>query len=366
MLSLLAAFTVNAATISSESAKTFINMAEEAQRGNLPDEEAWSKLWATDGYKKFFSTWNPKDWCDDIKAGFDVAFNPANAAKRDSVLANRPDMVTSPTSDWIAYNFCHLSTRMPEVHRFINETDFSAVAASADSLARTWLPKFVVPHTEDGPSFCLLAFDCESRASDHVFIDVNSASLEGDDGFLKLMGHELHHTYVSEVLMQRYDLAALEVANPDWVMEILLHCIMEGTADLISKETMPTTSMGLYGPAAVDAYNAAYNASPATLKALDELVVSHKNGAINDESYGQQLISGPWYQGDGHPVGDYIMFAIRDVFGKEAVADCAFDIRKTISLYNQAAEKIGGYQFSPEFISVFDNMLIPVERPISD
>lgn len=363
VISILCFEMAHAKKVNIESANEFVKMAENAQKGILPTDSDWNALFSTSGYRSFFKTWkHSKEWKDGIRRGFDIAFNPSNAVLKDSIALNVPDLATAELGEWIVYNIVDMSNRMEEIKTFINELDFNPLLAEAEKRCLKYVPDGITPHEDSDIEFTILVFDCESRASgDKIFIDVNSASQEGTDAFVDFMAHELHHTYVNEVLLMRYNLEALQAKNPDMVIEIFMPWIMEGTADLLNKKTMPVTKIGLYGKAGVDFYNQNYFDSPKTFEELDHLVIDHKNGKISDETYLSELSSGKYTKADGHVNGDWLIFTIRDEFGDETVRDCFGDIAKTIQHYNYAAKRKGLYQFSPEFMShinsMFDNVM---------
>lgn len=364
VISILCIEIIYAKKVNVESANEFIRMAEKAQQGVLPTDSDWDNLFSTSGYKSFFSTWqDTKEWKDGIRKGLDIAYNPSYNHVKDSVLASVPDLASAGLDEWIVYNIVNMSQRMPEVKRFLNEPCFDLLFEEADARCMKYLPTGIVPHDDADIEFTLLVFDCESRAGgDRIFIDVNSASQDGMDAFVDFMAHELHHTYVNDVLFLKYDLEALQAKNPDVVIDIFMHWIMEGTADLLNKKTMPVVKLGLYGKAGVDFYNQNYFDSPKIFEELDRLVVNHKNGDISDETYLLELSNGKYTKGDGHINGDWLIFSIRDVLGDEAVKDCFGDIVKVIQYYNVAAQKKGIYQFSPEFVSYINSIFEGVMR----
>ena len=114
-----------------ESARRFMEMAQQAMNGTQPTEEDWRALFATEGYHTFFQVWNWTDsteWQRNIRHGFDLAFNPARKAELDSIVA-RPLGAESADEDFFTYNFYLTKQRFDELNEFIHTADFGQSTA---------------------------------------------------------------------------------------------------------------------------------------------------------------------------------------------------------------------------------------------
>lgn len=339
-----------------ESAAQFIKMAQAAQVGKIPGDQAWKELFATEGYRSFFSGWSDTlKWQMRLKDAFRIVFDERNRALRDSIVA-LPVTAETDMERYILKNFNILRTRLDEINVFLHNSDFRRIFEKAHVRAREYLPAEFAKLKPVFNDFYFVAFDPEARvANNKVYMDINSFYEEGAEGMVNLIAHELHHSYWGEMMDARYR----EMSDP--LLLVLCRFQMEGLADQINKQEMPVEKLGLYGQDVIEMYNADYFSTPTLLRQMDETVSAYAAGKISESEYKKitQLV-----HFGGHTGGDYMVFLIRDQLGKEAVLGTVADLPEFLRKYNQAARKAGGknHVFSPEFMHFAEKQVAGVEK----
>lgn len=339
-----------------ESAARFIKMARAAQAGEIPTDEAWKELFATDGYRNFFKGWRDTlKWQMRLKDAFRVVFDERNRGLRDSIVALQVT-AEADMDRYIIKNFNILRSRLDEVGVFLHNSDFGQIFEKAHLRAKEFLPAEFERLKPVFNDFYFVAFDPEARvAGNKVYMDINNFYEEGEEGMVNLIAHELHHSYWGEMMGARYR----ETDDP--LFTTLCRLQMEGLADQINKPQMPVKELGLYGQDVIDLYNADYFATPELLRRMDGIVTAYAAGEITEAEYAK--IAGLVHFG-GHTGGDYMVFLIRDQLGKEAVLETVADLGEFLWKYNQAARKAGGknHVFSPGFIRFAGEVLARTEK----
>ncbi len=338
-----------------ESATRFIDMARMAEQGTLPTEDDWEALFATEGYRAFFSIrtdW--QEWQDNIRNAFMLVFDPALQAKADSI-ARHPMSIDAPFENYFIVNFYLIRQRLDSLEHFLHHTDFDHLMEQAYSRTKQFLPADAQAiNLTDLPLF-YLAFDPESRAmGGGVFFDINQAYEDGTQGFINTAAHELHHHYMGALWERRY-----HQDSDDPALTAIVCNQMEGTADLISKPEMPVTKLGLYGPEIVKMYNDDYADSPNVLRQLDSLTCAYQAGEITARQF---EAAGECAHLGGHTTGDFMVFLIRDQLGLQAAIDCFCDIPAFVRRYNEAAAKAGTYVMSDTFVQYIDKVCKEMEN----
>lgn len=108
------------------------------------------------------------------------------------------------------------------------------VVNDADSLALALLPKKGEGLTAQSSPIYLIVWDLESRSlGGGLFLDLNSALYSDVTGLKEILGHEMHHFYLSPVFETIY---ANDVM--DGAVAALVFNMREGVADIINKKKM--------------------------------------------------------------------------------------------------------------------------------
>lgn len=340
---------------STESAVHFIRMAKAAQKGTMPGEKEWKELFATEGYHNFFAAhWDSLSWQKDIRDAFQTVFDAKQKTRLDSILTE----YAHPKTDFDQFtviNMYQINERINELETLICHNDFNEIMRKGHAKALQHLPTRIHQLKPTFKKFYFLAWDFECRAwSNGIYLDINGASLNGQEDMINLIGHELHHHYMGALIQDRY-----HHDTKDAAVITLYYLQQEGTADLINKQKMPVDNLGGYGPEIVKMYNDDYFSSPEVLKQLDELTTSYLAGQISEKEYEKAKQCAHF---GGHTTGSYMVFLIRDQLGLQAAIDCFADFSAFVHRYNEAARKAGTYVFSDTFVKHVDNVCQTMEQ----
>ena len=338
-----------------ESAVRFMEMAEKAQNGILPDDEAWRQLFATEGYHCFFSACRDSlEWQQNIRTAFQVVFDKSQQARLDSVVS-QPLNGNGPFLNNFIVNFNSLKNRLDVLNTFIHDTDFSMLLHKAHAKALQYLPARINDLHPTFTKFYFLSWDLEDRTwSNGIYFDLTTCYEDGEEGLINVMAHELHHHYMGALLEDRFKKDPKDAAL--WAIIVNQQ---EGTADIINKQKMPVEKLGLYGPMIVKIYNDDYNASPEVLKQLDNLTCDYLAGKITEKQYEEARQCAHF---GGHTTGDFMVFLIRDQLGLQAAIDCFCDFPAFIRRYNEAAVKADTYVFSDTFVEHINKVCQEMEK----
>lgn len=338
-----------------ESAEHFIKMTKATQNGTMPGEKEWKELFATEGYRHFFSACRDTlFWQDNIRKAFQIVFEPAQQTRLDSILSQPVNMDT-PFENYFVINLYQTEKRIDELDKFIRHTDFQDIMRQGHVKALCHLPPHIHQLRPTFKKFYFLSWDPECRAwSNGIYLDINGVSINGTEDMINTIGHELHHHYMSALLNDRYHHDTNDAA-------FIALCTMqqEGTADIINKQKMPLDKMPPYGPDIVKMYNDDYFSTPEVLKQLDELTTDYLAGKISQKEYAKARNCAHF---GGHTTGDYMVFLIRDQLGLQTAIDCFADISAFVHRYNEAAKKADTYIFSDAFVKHVDTICQEMEQ----
>lgn len=320
-------------------------MGKRAHEGQMPTRDDWNRLYGTEAYRVFIESemWDMAEFTRNLEDAFSLAFDPARRAECDSVIASMPD--SQSELPFFAKTARDISDNIERYSEMIASFDPSQAVADADSLAHQYLPDGGKDLQPERTPIYFLAWDLESRSLPMgLFMDINGFLSGGYQAGVEILGHEMHHFYMSPMMRRNYENEVEDAA----VYALLLN-MMEGTADMINKKEMPVKSLFPYGDYMVEIYNVDYFDSPKTLAHLDKVTTDRIAGKISEEDYEREAISCARF--GGHTTGDFMVFLIRDQLGKEAAVESFCDIAKFVDNYNRAAAKAGTYTFTPEFVA---------------
>lgn len=330
-----------------ESAEHFIKMVKAAQAGVLPKDKEWKELFATEGYRNFFSACRDTlFWQNNIRTAFQTVFDRTQKERLDSILA-QPINMSTPYGNFFVINFQQTKERIDELYDFILHTDFKDIMRQGHVKALHHLPARINQLHPTFPKFYFLSWDPECRAwSNGIYLDINGVSSGGTEDMTNIIGHELHHCYMRALLDDRY-----HQDNNDAAIGALRDMQREGTADIINKQKMPLDELKPFGPEVTKMYNDDYFSTPEVLKQLDKLTTDYLAGKISEKEYAKARECA---HNGGHTTGDYMVFLIRDQLGLQVAIDCFPNTSAFVHRYNEAAAKAGTYTFSDTFVEHVD------------
>lgn len=344
-----------------ESAKKYLDMAQQASIGRMPADAEWDSLFSTAAYNELFNRveWDKQEFQKNVRDAFDIAYNPANKQVCDSIV-DRLDSIDLSSLDTELPLFVStavsIKNNLSKYTDIINSINIDNVIDEANNLALSLLPNNGQGITPEPCPIYFIVWDLECRAlGDALFLDVNTFFHDGLQAATEALAHEMHHFYLMPVFNTVYKDDIM-----DGAVLALVNNMREGVADILNKKQMPLKSLAPYGTQMLNAYNADYADAPNTLAQLDSVTCEFLDGKIDMENYFQKAFECVHYE--GHTTGDYMVFLIRDQIGIDAVIESVGDLDAFVDNYNKAAEKAGTYKFSDRFTQHIHSVSTPAKR----
>ena len=334
LLPLIAAFALSLSTFScqelsfadkhsSASARAVLAAGDSLREGKTMDQDAWERLFETDGYAKYLASNRSGALRAMIQEAVLVAFSPDRHAEADSLLRLTPD--ANDYQALMSKNFCELAARQEDAVRFLTETDFPALLDRANRLVKEHLPRRVSFGKVPLNDLHLICTIPDASVRDHsVLLDLNLAMDMTEDEIVRMLAHEFFHNY-------------REVAVPHWLTDpfwkIFNSFEDEGCADLIDKGDHPETMYARVGASFEALFLDEYQNASRTLQKLDSLLVIYRT----DPAEGSYAPVDDLLLFNGHPTGYHMTRLIREA-GLEGELIQVFDRPACFAeLYNKAA-----------------------------
>lgn len=283
-----------------------------------------------------------------------IAFDPALKPAKDSILSI--PFATMKANDEIVRFFCvqnlsQFGDSLEVLDAYLASPVFSGIFARGNKQALKYLPDgFVTRHPDHG-KFYIFLFSPEAWSlNGNVFIDLNCIYNQGEESFVNLIGHELHHSYRRGYIQEKYK------DNGSPVVAALSMMQSEGGTDILNKFEGPYTleDVGLFGQDVLKQMNERYYNTPSLLREIDSLTVGYSRGMVDAEAYGR-VAKMP--TNGGHSNGFYMTTLIKYQPGLQAVIDSSVETVKFVEAYNKAARKAGNeYVFTDEFVAYIKSL----------
>lgn len=344
-----------------ESAKKYLDMAQQASSGTMPSDTDWDILFATAAYKELFNKvdWDKQEFQNNVREAFDIAYNPAKSEKRDSIALSLDEIDLSTLDTELPLfvsTAISIKNNLSKYTEIINSINIDNVIDEANTLALGLLPNNGHGITPEPCPIYFIIWDLECRAlGDALFLDVNTFFFDGLQAATDALAHEMHHFYLMPVFNIVYKEDIM-----DGAVLALVNNMREGVADILNKKQMPLKSLAPYGKKVLEAYNSDYENTPNVLAQLDSVTCEFLDGKIDIEKYFQKAFECVHYE--GHTTGSFMVFLIRDQLGIDAVVESVGNLDAFIDNYNKAATKAGTYRFSDKFTQHIHNVSIPAKR----
>ena len=310
---------------SAGSAQAVLEIGEAIQKGETVNQEVWDQLFNTSGYHKYLSTKRGDALSAMIKEAILLAYSPDRSAEADSLMQIKPDATDYQTL--MARNIRTLASRQEEAERFMEETDFPNLLAKANRLVKKYLPKRAVKTDVDLNELYLICTIPDASVRDHsVLLDLNLAMDMSEEEIVRMLAHEFFHNYRE----------ATQTDRPGDSFWRIFDCFEnEGIADLIDKGEHPEEMYARFGEATEALYLDKYRNAPASLRALDSLLVIYQADPVD----GEYAPAADLLVFNGHPTGYYMTGMIREK-GLEKELVQVFDSPAAfVALYNEAARQ---------------------------
>ena len=291
-----------------------------------PSPAQWRALLISPGYR-IATISHPN-----IGRAIELAFKPSRRAQRDSVLARR-----SEDSATVAH-LLDVAAARADLQRFrvALQPSVADTIAYAIRNASRFLPAGAANHSPPLITFCIFASDGYAQEPG-IVLDLYHVRENGLGDFLS---HEFHHEYASSFDRTTYGSGGGDTRFYQAIRQLK----NEGIADMIDKPHPLVTTPGMrwYG----DAYNAAYEKTPATLKVVDSLLVAAGADSaklVDDGTRAQRLLI---Y--GSHPNGAYMARTILETFGRDSLIATIPSAFAFVRMYEAAEVKRGhASPFSP-------------------
>ena len=334
LLPLIAAFALSLSTFScqelsfadkhsSASARAVLAAGDSLREGKTMDQDAWERLFETDGYAKYLASNRSGALRAMIQEAVLVAFSPDRHAEADSLLRLTPD--ANDYQALMSKNFCELAARQEDAVRFLTETDFPALLDRANRLVKEHLPRRVSFGKVPLNDLHLICTIPDASVRDHsVLLDLNLAMDMTEDEIVRMLAHEFFHNY-REI--------ALPEGPADSFWRIFNSFEDEGCADLIDKGDHPETMYARVGASFEALFLDEYRNASRTLRKLDSLLVLHQPspaGGRYDDVDGLLLFNGP-------PTGYHMTRLIREAGLEQNLIQVFNSPASFAELYNKAA-----------------------------
>lgn len=303
-----------------------------AAGGELTDEQ-WDSYWA--GLE--LANVNPAA----VRRNYELAFSPQHAAEAEAAEGYAQSII-GHLRDAVAHR--------AEIDAFVDsvcKTDFMVPAQEATA-------KLMPQGTDFEPAtplvFLVFGPDAYGEAS-AIVVDAAFVHQMAVDDFQLLVAHELHHV-VNDRISTLHSLDADDPQQP--LLRAFEQLQYEGIADCIDKQKFPITSpfpksssFGEVYAKYVERYNEAWQATPQTLRTLDEAIRALPTEPDElrkaAEEFRQSILFG------GHPNGFYMACLIRKELGHERLVATVVNSFDFLRAYQEAAAQAEGeFQFSPE------------------
>lgn len=343
------------------SAKLYLEMANKANKGQMPSNEECDILFSSPAYSALFNAvnWDIQDFKSNVCEAFDIAYNPSKANVRDSIAATLDDIELATLETELPLfvsTALSIKNKLPIYTEMVNNMDIDNVVDEANNLALSLIPNNGVGITPEPCPIYFIVWDLECRAlGNALFLDVNTFFHNGLQYATEALAHEMHHFYLTPVFNTVYKDDII-----DGAVLALAHNMREGVADILNKKSMPLESLAPYGEKMLTAYNEDYAATPQTLAQLDSVTCEFLDGKLDMEQYIKQAFKCVHYE--GHTTGDFMVFLIRDQLGIDAVIESVGNIESFVDNYNKAAAKAGVYKFSDRFTKHIHDICAPARR----
>ena len=308
---------------SAESARTVLAVGETLREGKTLDQDAWDRLFETDGYGKYLASNRSGALRAMIREAILVAFSPDRRAEADSLQRLTPD--AGDYQALMSRNICTLAGRQEEAVRFLTETDFPALLERANRLVREHLPRRAGAGKVPLNDLHLICTIPDASVRDHsVLLDLNLAMDMTEDEIVRMLAHEFFHNY-REV--------ALPAGPEDSFWKIFNSFEDEGCADLIDKGDHPEAMYARVGASFEALFLDEYQNASRTLRKLDSLLVIYRPEPVEGSCapVDELLVF------NGHPTGYHMTRLIREAGLEQDLIQVFNSPACFAELYNKAA-----------------------------
>ena len=329
------------------SVDAFFEVEEMLSKNIMPEYRVWDEMFKTQAYYwlgSYSSTIIIKEQM--INAFYmpdTFKINKILSARINEDLSNQRALL----SKIILMNFLEIKANLPELKKFrnsLNQLKEEEIYEAANQMLIGFLINPVESEMETPKvAFAFLEPDAYSQEKG-IVMDFNQAFLNGEDGLIRLLSHEMFHAY-----RRRFEKTEFIKLNGFTIQINKLH--NEGIADLLNKPSMDLEG-SLLPQQVIDIYKETFEATPKILEKMDLIVVSYRAGKSGIEELNQCMYE--YFLFGGHPNGYYMTQLILRQGLREELISSFYNPIAFLKLYNEAARAKGDYVFSEKFVEYID------------
>ncbi len=329
----------------------FFALSQKISSHITPSEEEWGNLFETKGYA--VSAANSSMRKRIIREMMDIAYNPQNSEKRDSILnlpieeniSNHEMLLSKMTLE----NYLDMKLNETGIKQFRADFDFNSL--EKDAINR--LKDFLIDPIDSLIVFPSINFVCnelDGRSKKMgIVIDFNLMYKKTPAERVDFLAHELFHPY-RDHFKNSYSVTSSRF------IKLLDKLQNEGIADLIDKkEDIVESVKGMGLPESIiNMYRETYQNTPQILATFDSITCLFIHHKISHEEFDKQVKH--FFAFGGHPNGYYMTKSIQE---EGLLNDLLINFSSPlafIKLYNKTAKKRKDYCFSEEFMHYIDDL----------
>ncbi|MBU1538175.1 MAG: hypothetical protein KKC29_02325 [Alphaproteobacteria bacterium] len=344
MVGILSAFSILAAQPAADTSGLglFWNMADRIQAGFVPASTDWDVMFAHPGYAQIERSGQRRGV---VQRCMRIVFQP-DAEARMRELAE----VTNPRTRRTCSHLDRVRERRRELSIMASDPRLQTAVQRGLDYARDYLPSAATGCA--APPVYIILFEDNGFGGESVATDLLSFMERSDEASERLLGHELHHSYLMRTTPPS------TAPEADDVVETLRKMTWEGIASRIDKQQFFEPGFDVREPAMSETarqFRDLQTSTPARLAVIDgalaALDVSSPDYAAAAQVIGEQMPLG------GHENGYYLAAVIEEEFGRPALAAVANRPIDFFRLYNRAASRRPTrFRFSPAAVNALARM----------
>lgn len=332
------------------SVDSFFIIKDKISSGKAINESDWADLFNTKGYKISARSSARKDIIREMML---LAYDEELKAKKDSILnISIEENIKKPYDllrQMTLFNFIDYSKNDKKIKAFRNEYDFISIP----KLSAKRLKSFLINPIDSlisSPSINFLCYEPDAQSKgDDIVCDFNLFFKQAQAERINFIAHETFHKY-------RCNFVNSSLFKSNVLLQEIDKLQDEGIADLIDKKENLLESLSGKGlpELFIKQYIEAYKNTPKILQEFDSLVNSCLNKQISNEQLESKLNN--FFLSGGHPNGYYMARLIEKAGLRKEMLNKFYSPVDFIKIYNQAAQKGGGYVFSNELIAYLETL----------
>lgn len=340
----------DAPRIDLSAADAFFEMAGRIRSGQTPSDEDWTRMFGTEGYVVAVPR---EDSRQDLREATLLAFDPARRAERDSIIhaAENDSNPWAVFERWQLINLADMDRNWDKLTEFRRTYDFQSVPARCVA----GLKEFMIDPIDDSiplPTTYIVCFERDGYGGDEIQMDLNLFYIYDEQDRINFLAHEMFHAY-------RYAQgdAYYKWLEADPLLRVIEFWQNEGIADLIDKRGNAVAFLQGAGipKAMLEEYALRRAATPEALRTVDSLTHVYLGGRLEKDAYKDGVQQYIQFLG-GHVNGFYMSQRIEKAGLRDEMLRTFHSPFEFMRLYNRAAEKLGEYRLSDEFMVYLDTL----------